>query len=396
MSSTKRSRRRHDDAGAPRDERGLVGKVIGGKFHVRSMIGSGGVGNVYEAIDRTMRRTVAIKVPNRGASEVVIKRFLREGRAGAAIAHPNVCAFYDVGPLEDGVPFLVMERLFGETLADLLEREGRMSLYQMAIIMSQALSGLGAAHARGIVHRDMKPENIFVCRPAGGEQIVKVLDFGASKLDRFSVPREDDLEDLTATGFAVGTPYYMSPEQARGERELDGRVDIFACGIILYESLTGVRPFEGKNFQEVFAKIVAAEYVPARQLVPELPRVVDEILSHALARKREDRFPSAESFARAVEGLKILTPTPSEPPAPEEPSTERLAYLRQRFHELSVLYRSKGPPPKGDKRPPGGSSLDIPIFFDEAGTGTGTSPPPPMVEEPPPASSSPRTTRHKR
>lgn len=362
--------------------------MIGGKFHVRGLIGSGGVGNVYEAIDRTMRRTVAIKVPNRGASEVVIKRFLREGRAGAAIAHPNVCAFYDVGPLADGVPFLVMERLFGETLADRIEREGHLSLYQMSIIMSQALSGLGAAHARGIVHRDMKPENVFICRPAGGESIVKVLDFGASKLDRFSVPREDDLEDLTATGFAVGTPYYMSPEQARGERALDGRVDIFACGIILYEALTGVRPFEGKTFQEVFTRIVAAEYLPARELVPELPRNVDEVLRHALARRREDRFPSAESFARAVEGLKILTTTSADAVG-DEPSTERLAYLRQRFHELSVLYRKKGKGERGEKsekaaRSGAGraSSVEIPIFFDDG-------PPTGQHDLPPPSSSGP-------
>jgi serine/threonine-protein kinase len=252
-----------------------------------------------------------------------------------------------------------MERLFGETLADRLEREGKLPLSEVIILLSQALSGLGAAHAGGIVHRDMKPENVFICRPAGGESIVKVLDFGASKLDRFSVSRQDDLEDLTATGFAVGTPYYMSPEQARGERELDGRVDIFACGIILYEALTGVRPFEGKNFQEVFTKIVAAEYVPACQLVPELPRAVDEVLRHALGRRREDRFPTAESFGRAVEGLKGLVPAPPEEQVPEEPSTERLAYLRQRFHELAVLYRKKG---KGGR---GQSSLEIPIFFDE-------------------------------
>jgi serine/threonine protein kinase len=358
--------------GSARDERGLINRLIADKYIVRSIIGSGGVGTVYEAIDRTLRRSVAIKVPMRSANEIVIKRFLREGRAGAAIAHPNVCALYDFGPLDDGTPFLVMERLFGETLADRLERERTLPLLDTATIMVQVLAGLGAAHSRGIVHRDMKPENIFLCRPAGGESIVKVLDFGASKLDRFSPAGEDHLEDLTATGFAVGTPYYMAPEQARGARELDGRLDIFACGTIVYEVLTGVRPFEGKHFKEVFTAITEANPTPARVVNPELPRAVDEVLKRAMARRPDDRYPSAEAFARAMESLKLATRSPMES-ASDEPTTERLAYLRQRFHELSVLYRRKGEDGRKKVRAPSNTavptnkraSVDIPIFFDD-------------------------------
>jgi len=346
--------------------------VLAGKYLVRSIIGSGGVGTVYEAIDRALRRTVAIKVPHKTASEIILQRFLREGRAGAAIAHPNVCALHDVGPLDDGTPFLVMERLFGDTLADRLEREPKQELAAVITIMTQVLAGLHAAHAQGIVHRDMKPENIFVCRPVGGEALVKVLDFGASKLDGFLLSEDDSLDALTATGYAVGTPYYMAPEQARGEVDPDGRLDVFACGTIIYESLTGVRPFEGNHFSEIFRAIAAANPEPIRNLEPALPEALGTVLARAMAPFREDRYPTAGAFSRALESLKHATSESR--PQVEEPTSERLAYLRQRFHELAVLYRKgssatvrpPGPmPPAAAIGGMGDGSTEIPVFFDD-------------------------------
>ncbi|WP_394842760.1 serine/threonine protein kinase [Pendulispora brunnea] len=351
-----------------RDERGLINKVLAGKYLVRSIIGSGGVGTVYEAIDRALRRTVAIKVPHKTATDVILQRFLREGRAGAAIAHPNVCALFDVGPLEDGTPFLVMERLFGDTLADRLEKQPKLDLPSVITIMTQVLSGLHAAHAQGIVHRDMKPENIFVCRPVGGEALVKVLDFGASKLDGFLLSEDEGLDALTATGYAVGTPYYMAPEQARGEMDPDGRLDIFACGTIIYEALTGVRPFEGNHFSEIFKAIAAANPKPIRSIDPSLPEALTKVLARAMAPQRESRYPTAGAFSRALESLKHATADSK--PQPEEPTSERLAYLRQRFHELAVLYRKgssgSGQAASGVRSPPAGDgSAEIPVFFDE-------------------------------
>ncbi|WP_394822160.1 serine/threonine-protein kinase [Pendulispora albinea] len=387
----------------PRDERSLINKVLAGKYLVRSIIGSGGVGTVYEAIDRTLRRTVAIKVPHKTASDVILQRFLREGRAGAAIAHPNVCALYDVGPLDDGTPFLVMERLFGDTLADRLERTPKLELSALITMMTQVLSGLHAAHAQGIVHRDMKPENIFVCRPVGGEALVKVLDFGASKLDGFLLSDDDNLDALTATGYAVGTPYYMAPEQARGERDPDGRLDIFACGTIIYEALTGVRPFEGNHFSEIFKSIAAADPKPIRSLEPSLPESITPVLARAMAPSRDARYPTAGAFARALESLKHAT-SESSPQVREEPTSERLAYLRQRFHELAVLYRKgsssgssssksgsgggggRASPSVSPSSPPGeASSTEIPVFFDEE-----SSPSSPASTIPPPMSSASR------
>jgi len=367
-----------------RDERGLINQVLAGKYLVRSIIGSGGVGTVYEAIDRALRRTVAIKVPHKSASDVILQRFLREGRAGAAIAHPNVCALFDVGPLDDGTPFLVMERLFGDTLADRLERRPKMELLELITLMTQVLSGLHAAHAQGIVHRDMKPENIFVCRAVGGEELVKVLDFGASKLDGFLLSEEDNLDALTATGYAVGTPYYMAPEQARGEMDPDGRLDIFACGTIIYEALTGVRPFEGNHFSEIFKAIAAASPKPIRSLEPNLPEAITHVLARAMAPLRESRYPTAGAFSRALESLKHAT-SESSPQVREEPTSERLAYLRQRFHELAVLYRKGSSatvrPPALSTQPGDGSSTEIPVFFDEEVASSSSMPPPYSMDE---------------
>jgi len=217
----------------------------------------------------------------------------------------------------------------------------------------------------------MKPENIFVCRPVGGEALVKVLDFGASKLDGFLLSdEEDNLDALTASGYAVGTPYYMAPEQARGEMDPDGRLDIFACGTIIYEALTGVRPFEGNHFSEIFRAIAAADPKPIRSVDPALPEAITPVLARAMAPQRDARYPTAGAFSRALESLKHATTSDSKPQI-EEPTSERLAYLRQRFHELAVLYR-KGS--SATVRPPGamppaapaeGGSAEIPVFFEE-------------------------------
>jgi eukaryotic-like serine/threonine-protein kinase len=315
--------------------RKLVGKIIGdGKYRIRSIIGSGGNGMVYEADDLLHKRLVAVKVPSQGDTEM-IKRFLREGRAGAAVAHPNVCSLYDFGKLDDDTPFLVLERLLGHTLDHHLEA-GKMPLRAAIDLMLQVLAGLGAAHARGIIHRDMKPANIFIVQPSG---IAKILDFGTSKLSSVHFEEEDELETLTQIGFAIGTPYYMAPEQARGFRDVDGRVDLYACGILLYELLAARRPFDAKTAKELFGLIVSGRYLPARQFVPDLHPEVDVVIARAIARDYRLRFPTAGEFSEALEGLKVHAPSLPEVSSNAAPDA-RLAHLQQRFHELAVLHRS--------------------------------------------------------
>lgn len=289
---------------------------------------------VYEADDLLLKRLVAIKVPSQGDTEM-LKRFLREGRAGAAVVHRNVCSLYDFGKLEDGTPFLVLERLLGHTLDHHLEA-GKMPLRQVIDLLLQVLAGLGAAHARGITHRDMKPANIFLVQPSG---IAKILDFGTSKLSSSHFDEEDELETLTQIGFAVGTPYYMAPEQAQGFRDLDGRVDLYACGIIFYELVAGRKPFDAKTAKELFSLIVKGTFAPARQFAPELHPDVDVVIARAIARDYRRRFPTTEELSVALERLKVHAGPVAEPSASSEPNA-RLAHLQQRFHELTVLHRS--------------------------------------------------------
>ncbi|MFW5741483.1 MAG: serine/threonine-protein kinase, partial [Myxococcota bacterium] len=244
----------------------LVGRIIGEKYRVHSLIGEGGMGTVYEAEHLQIGRRVAIKVLNRahlGRKEAVA-RFHQEARAAGAIGHPNICEIYDVGRLDDGSPYLVMERLHGKTLADRINIEGALPFEDVITILTQVLSALVAAHEKGIIHRDIKPENIFLAERVGCAPVVKILDFGISK------SADDSDLSLTRTGMVMGTPFYMAPEQARGEH-IDHRVDIYACGVILYEALTGRRPFIASNYNALVVQVLSAQPRDPRELRPAIP-----------------------------------------------------------------------------------------------------------------------------
>jgi serine/threonine protein kinase len=296
------------DRNAPRD---LTGKTIGGKYLVRAVLGEGGMGTVFEAENLAIGRTVAVKVlhPTQARKRVAVKRFHQEARAAGAIGHPNICEVYDLGTLDDGSPYLVMERLVGETLADRIASEGGLPFDDVIDVLTQVLSGLVAAHEKGIVHRDIKPENIFLTRRVGCPPVAKLLDFGVSKMISpvLSGEREDDL-DLTRTGMVMGTPFYMSPEQARGDRNLDARVDLYACGVILYEALTGRRPYVAANYNALLLQILSTSPRPARELRPALPQGFDEVLDKSMARHRDDRFQSAAEFQRELQTLRDRHP----------------------------------------------------------------------------------------
>jgi serine/threonine protein kinase len=288
----------------PRQE--LLGAVVAGKYVLRRLLGAGGVGAVFEAEHVTIGRPVAIKVlhAHLGKKKEAVQRFRREARAAAAIAHPNVCQVFDLDALEDGSPFLVMEMLVGQTLAHRIAAVGRLPLYELIDILIQLLCALSAAHQKGIVHRDIKPENVFLTQPAGWSRVAKLLDFGVSKKIGARRDGEQDDVDLTRKGMVLGTPYCMSPEQARGDRDLDARVDLYACGVILYQALTGRRPFIADDNHALLREVLRGNPRPARDLRPALPRALEEILAKAMAPRRDDRYCSAEEFRRRLQSLR--------------------------------------------------------------------------------------------
>jgi serine/threonine-protein kinase len=271
--------------------------VIDGKYRVRGVLGRGGMGTVFEAERLSIGGVVAIKVlhPDRARDAKAVRRFYKEARAAAAIGHPNICEVHDLGGLTDGSPYLVMERLVGETLAVRLTRQTVLQVDEAIDVLVQVLSALAAAHEKGIVHRDIKPENIFLAERIGCPPFAKVLDFGISKV----IALDGDIRDetrLTDHGVVMGTPSYMSPEQARGDRNLDERVDIYACGVILYEALTGRRPFPGRDPRTLLLQILTTTPPLASELRPGLPLGLDAVITRALARPRDDRYRTAQEM----------------------------------------------------------------------------------------------------
>jgi serine/threonine-protein kinase len=251
------------ESARPPGRRDLIGATIDAKYKVLGALGEGGMGTVFEAEHMSIGRLVAIKVlhPNQAGKATAVRRFHQEARAAAAIGHPNICEVYDIGTLGDGSPYLVMEKLVGETLADRIANERGLPLADVIDILLQVLSALVVAHEKRIVHRDIKPENVFLSTRVGCAPLVKLLDFGVSKM--IPVPGDEQRAgeenvDLTRIGMVMGTPHYMSPEQARGERDLDGRVDLYACGVMLYEALTGRRPFNASSYERLLLQIISS------------------------------------------------------------------------------------------------------------------------------------------
>jgi serine/threonine-protein kinase len=292
--------------------RPMVGRVIGEKYNVTGLIGEGGMGAVYEAEHIAIGRRVAVKVlhPRNAQSREAVTRLHHEARVVGTIGHPNICEIYDIGRLDDGSPYLVMERLHGETLAERILREGRVAPQDLIDVMVQVLSALVVAHEKGIIHRDLKPDNIFLSKRAGMPPIAKLLDFGISKATSI----EDSAVNITRTGMVMGTPYYMAPEQARGERTLDHRVDLWAAGVILYEGLSGRRPFVARNYNALLVQILTSRHRAIGELVTGLPAGIVEAVDRALSKMREDRFQSATEFQERLMAVRRVSR--SAPPAP--------------------------------------------------------------------------------
>lgn len=278
-------------------EQSLSGLVIGGKYRVEELIASGGMGKVYRATHVEIGRVVAIKYLRRKYIDnpEAIQRFQQEARLAGSVGHGNILEVTDMGIDTDGSPYLVMPFLSGTSLDKLLENAEHLPLSRILDIVSQALAGLDAAHQKRIVHRDLKPSNIFVTQMGDREDFVKLLDFGISK-----VLDQTPISQLTQTGAALGTPHYMAPEQAQGAKEIDFRVDIYSAGVILYEALTGRRPFEGKSYNELMFKIVSEPFPMPTTLNPQIPDAVEYVIIKAMARNRNDRYATADQMRRAL------------------------------------------------------------------------------------------------
>jgi CheY-like chemotaxis protein/tRNA A-37 threonylcarbamoyl transferase component Bud32 len=273
------------------------GALLAGRYRVGRLLGSGGMGVVYEAVREDLAHMrVAIKVlhPELSARADLLARFRREAETVAAIDHSNIVKILDFQAAEGEPVFLVMERLDGASLGQTLSSEGRFSANRAAFVTSQVLSALAAAHRAQVIHRDLKPDNVFLTTIAGLRDIVKLLDFGVAKLLDAKIEQK-----LTETGMVLGTPPYMAPEHARGAR-VDARSDVYAAGCVLYESLTGVPPFVADNYNALIFAVLDSRPRPLQELLPDVDANLAAIVAKAMSREPAQRFQSADAMAAAL------------------------------------------------------------------------------------------------
>lgn len=272
---------------------GFEGMVLDGKYQLIRQIGAGGVGRVFEAQNLALGKKVAVKlILDRAATAQIIVRLEREAAIVAGLHHPNICQAYDMGRLPGGAPFVVFERLFGETLADRTHGVLQLPVRAALDLFAQLLSGLEAAHSARIVHRDLKPQNIFLVDRSGEEPLVKLLDFGFARDLAVSTR-------ITRPGDACGTLQYMSPEQLRCD-PVDARSDLFAIGVMLYEVLAGRHPFAATSRFELQANILRAVPLPLRVRRTDVPAELEELITWCLSRTPAERPASALELQRAL------------------------------------------------------------------------------------------------
>lgn len=274
------------------------GTVLSHRYRVGRLLGSGGMGRVYEATHLLIHRTVALKTLHcvENVDERAIQRILQEARLVADIGNDHICEVIDMGTIDGRVPYFVMPRLTGQPLIEVLKKDRILPLERAVDIIRQTLAALEAIHKENIIHRDLKPDNIFITQVGDRQDFVKLLDFGLSKL----IPEDGSLS-LTTSGSVVGTPYYMAPEQAEGAKSLDHRVDIYAAGVLLYRMLTGNRPFEADSYNEIIAKILTKPFALPRRVNPTIPRSVERVILKAMARPPGKRYQSAGSMIEALD-----------------------------------------------------------------------------------------------
>jgi serine/threonine-protein kinase len=353
-----------------------VGGVIAGKYRIERVIGHGGMGVVVAASHLALQRTVAIKLLRGDWADdpLAVERLVREARALASIQSQHVARVLDVGTLDDGIPFIVMEYLEGHDLDTLLRRDGPLPVADAIDYLVQACEALAEAHRNGIVHRDIKPANLFLARQPGGAACIKVVDFGISKLINSSV------EALTHPSRIVGSLYHMAPEQISGEA-VDARTDVWALGVLSFELLSGRKPFQGGAWPTVFARVLSEAEPPLESLGDHVPREVQSAVRRCLQRQPQDRFcnvaelavalapfgtrvarVSLEHIVRLATSTGSLAAEPLSPPPPALDTGARAGSARAAGGAVASAASGAGPGPGTEAKPsaatgPGGVAL---------------------------------------
>lgn len=359
----------HRDGDEPTMVRVRLDDVLDGKWRLEKKIGEGGMGTVYLARDLQLDRAVAVKLlsPTLVGDEEITTRFEREARLTASMEHPGIVPVFAVGRIENR-PFMVMKKLEGQTLSGLLREKGGLSLDETMALMRQLCSALDFIHSKGFVHRDIKSGNIFV----GPDGHATILDFGILRSQR-------SVDALTRTGVVMGTPHYMSPEQALGVRELDHRSDLYALAVVLFEVLTGTLPFEADNELHVIQMQAHAPPPDLCERAPWIPRSVADVVRRGLSKRPEDRFLSGAQLLVALEAARLSASDPSKRPEP-------LSSAPKAFTGTSPGWRSRGQGAMGPLPSSAPSSTQAPVP-DELRPSTvalrRTPGPPPSEPEPP-------------
>jgi serine/threonine-protein kinase len=334
--------------------------IVGGRYRVERRLGGGGMATVFLARDDELGRPVAVKLlaENLAGDPALRERFVREARISARLAHPNVVAVYDAGEVDGGRPFIVMEYVEGETLADVLRREGRLDPGRAVDFALQACAGLEHAHGTGLVHRDVKPQNLLV-RPDG---TLKIADFG--------IARAAETSGLTQAGTVLGTAAYLAPEQAAGE-EVTAAADIYSLGAVLYELLTGRPPLEFSSLAELAYKQSTEPIEPVRDLAPEVPPALEDAIMRALARQPEYRQSSAAELAQELAAASPEAPTAPIPVASGVRATEVIPARHAPLSPKRLAWAGAGVAALA------AVAIGLAVGGD---TGEPTAPPPPRVE----------------
>src|SRR5579862_1436466 len=349
-----------------------AGSTIAGKYRLNRLLGTGGMASVWSATNVFTEREFAMKFmhPAVARTPEAARRFLLEAKVSARINHPNIIEVIDVGQADDGALFLVMELLTGVSLEVAVRRQRPpMLVYEFGLIMRECAAALAAAHRSGVIHRDLKPTNIFLHKDRDGRVVPKILDFGVSK-----ILEEDRNTALTVVGTVLGSPLYMSPEQAMGAEGIDGRTDVFAFGSILFEALTAQRAFDAPNFNALIVTIATTQPKRIDDAAPWLPDPLRALIRDCLVTDKNKRL---DSFDRIVERLDLMMPdlakseehirsaTPSDTPSDPESTAE-----------VRVIRASERPPPPTSGS--GGHGSVVAVHMSNR-------PPPPMADETIPA-----------
>ena len=343
----------------------LIGTTLAGKYRIDERLNEGGMGTVYRATHVLMEKTVALKVlrPSLAADEKIVARFSREARAASRISHPNALSVTDFGEDENGVVFLVMEFLSGRTLKQLIREEGPLPLTRVVEIVRQVGDALNAAHQQGVVHRDLKSDNIMLVDTMASDH-AKLLDFGIAKINE---PGEARDAGLTAPNLVIGTPQYMSPEQCSQETEIDARSDIYSLGVILYEMLVGHVPFTADSPTMVMMKHLQEPVPSVLDERSDVPAPVARVIARAMAKLPDNRY---QTVAELIEDLTIASGLARFAPVPVQPVSVSPPAVTDEPDEVTVVRTRQEPPPPVARRAP----VTVPV-----GGSTSASMPPPAA-----------------